>query len=248
MDNLILSNETQGVLTITLNRLNKQNSLTTSMYKELCQLFKHAAKTNNIHCVVLQGNDSCFCAGNDLTDFLENPEATKQYAFEFVKLIASFEKPLIAAVAGPAIGIGTTLLLHCDVILASKSAVFQLPFTLLGLCPEAGASLLLPLKIGHNNAFELLALGKSCNAEQALNYGLINQCIHTGELLVAAQQTASKISKLPQDALTTTKSLMKQTWQEQLMKTIDCEAKEFSRLLTSEECKNSIKAFFHKKK
>lgn len=246
MDNLILSEEAQGVLTISLNRLNKQNSLNTAMYKKLCQLFIHASESSNIRCVVIQGSNACFCAGNDLTDFLENPEETKNSAFEFIKLLACFNKPLIAAIAGPAIGIGTTLLLHCDLSYAANNAKFQMPFTLLGLCPEAGASLLLPLRIGHNKAFELLALGNAFNVNQAIDYGIINQCVKSEDLLLTAHQAAVNISKLPLSAVQTSKKLMKQSIQTQLMQTIDNEALEFSRLLATNECKSIIKDFFKK--
>ena len=153
------------------------------MYKQLCQHFSYAEKTPSIHCLVIQGDENCFCAGNDLHDFLQCSEDDELAALAFVKVIAEFTKPLVAGVAGVAVGIGSTLLLHCDMVIAATNSLFKLPFTQLGLCPEAGSSLLLTQKIGPNKAFELMVLGKTFDAEQALSYGITNQTCQPNELI-----------------------------------------------------------------
>lgn len=244
MDNLILSNEHNGVLTITINRFDKKNALNNDMYIELSRLLSLANQNNDIRCVLIQGNDKCFCAGNDLHDFIKCSESGDLAAFDLVKALAALEKPLVAAVAGPAVGIGTTLLLHCDMVYAANNAKFKLPFTQLGLSPEAGSSLLLPLRIGHNRAFELLVLGKLFTAEQALEYGLINEVCSADELLATANETAQNIAKLPLDSLLTSRKLMKAHTQAILPQVMENEAEQFKRLVNTDECKTILHSFF----
>jgi len=244
MDNLILTEQQNNVLTITLNRFDKKNALNTSMYQQLSELFLQANESQSIHCVVIQGNNQCFCAGNDLQDFIAHSESEDIAAFDFIKILAVFQKPLVAAVAGPAVGIGTTLLLHCDMVFTTENAKFKLPFTQLGLCPEAASSLLLPLRIGHNKAFELLVLGNTFNGQQALDYGIANEICDASDLLVKAQQTARTIATLPSDAVQTSRRLMKQATQTQVVKTMKTEAQEFTRLVKTDTCKNILSSFF----
>jgi len=244
MDNLILTEQQNNVLTITLNRFDKKNALNTSMYQQLSELFLQANESQSIHCVVIQGNNQCFCAGNDLQDFIAHSESEDIAAFDFIKVLAAFQKPLVAAVAGPAVGIGTTLLLHCDMVFTTDNAKFKLPFTQLGLCPEAASSLLLPLRIGHNKAFELLVLGNTFNGQQALDYGIANKICDASELLAEAQQTALTIAALPSDAVQTSRRLMKQATQTQVVETMKTEAQEFTRLVKTDTCKNILSSFF----
>jgi enoyl-CoA hydratase/carnithine racemase len=244
MDNLIITEENNHVFTITLNRTNKKNALNKSMYLDLCAAFNHASENSNIHCVLIQGDQNCFCAGNDLADFLESTKNDDLAAFDFVQVIASFEKPIVAAVAGPAVGIGTTMLLHCDMVVAATNSKFKLPFTQLGISPEAGSSLLLPLRLGHAKAFELLVLGKLFTAEQALEYGLINQVCSPEELLAIASDIADTIAKLPHDSVMTSRKLMKQNTQAVMPQVIETEAQEFKRLVQTDECKNILAKFF----
>jgi enoyl-CoA hydratase/carnithine racemase len=242
MDNLIISEENQGVLTITLNRVSKKNALNATMYHQLSELFLQANTAKNIHCVLIHGDNTCFTAGNDLQDFIENAEELA--ALHFVKILASFTKPIVAAVAGPAVGIGTTLLLHCDMIIAADNSKFKMPFSQLGLCPEAGSSLILPLKVGHAVAFELLVLGKMFNAEQALQYGIINQICSADEVLSIAETVANKIATLPNDAVMTTRRLLKASTAAVLPQVIADEGEEFTRLVKTDECKNILAQFF----
>ena len=244
MDNLIISNEHNGVLLISINRLDKKNALNNDMYIELCRLFTLANERDDIRCVLIQGDEKCFCAGNDLHDFIKCSESGDLAAFDLIKALAALEKPLVAAVAGPAVGIGTTLLLHCDMVYAANNAKFKLPFAQLGLCPEAGSSLLLPLRIGHNRAFELLVLGKMFTAEQALDYGLINEICAEDTLLSTALNTAQSIAKLPLDALLTSRKLMKANTQALLPQVMAKEAEQFKRLVNTQECKSILASFF----
>lgn len=245
MDNLILSDLQNNVLTITINRFDKKNALNTVMYQTLCQLLKQASQQADVHCVVIQGNEQCFCAGNDLADFIKHANDEELAAFAFVKALANFDKPLIAAVAGPAVGIGTTLLLHCDMVFATAEAKLKLPFSQLGLCPEAASSAILPLKLGHNKAFELLVLGDTFSGQKAHELSLVNHLCKAEELLLHAQQTAIKIAKLPADATQTSRKLMKQAIQVQVLTAIEEEAKEFSRLVKTKTCQNILASFFN---
>jgi len=246
MDNLILTNEAQGVLTITLNRFDKKNALNANMYRQLCQLFSYAKDNTDINCLLIQGDESCFCAGNDLQDFMQCTDKSDLVALDFVNILANFDKPLVAAVAGAAVGIGTTLLLHCDMVIAANNCKFKLPFTQLGLCPEAGSSLLLPLKIGHNRAFELMVLGNTFNAEQAHQYGLINQVCEPNELLSIAKKVALTIAGLPRDSVMTSKRLIRQSTNAVLPQVISNEGDEFARLMDTDDCKNILTQFFKK--
>ena len=244
MSDFILTTEKQGVFTITLNRINKKNALTNTMYKQLCQYFSYAEKTASIHCLVIQGNENCFCAGNDLHDFLKCSVDDELAALEFVKILSKFTKPLVAGVAGVAVGIGTTLLLHCDMVIAANNSQFKLPFTQLGLCPEAGSSLLLTQKLGPNKAFELMVLGKAFNAEQALGYGIANQICQPSELIGLAGDVAQTIANLPVESVMTSRRLIRQANKLALSQAIDEESQAFFHLVNSDECKNILAKFF----
>ncbi len=241
MDNLITTIERNNILTVTLNRVDKKNALSSTMYHQLSAALTHASNTQSIRCVVIQGDENCFCAGNDLEDFLKHPDDLA--ALDFINVLEKFDKPLIAAVAGPAVGIGTTLLLHCDMVFAANNSKFKLPFTQLGLCPEAGSSYLLPNLVGHVRAFELLVLGNTFSAEQALNYGLINQVCEPSELLTLTHTTAEKIVNLPYDSMMTSLRLIKNN-KASLSQAIKVEGEEFSRLITTADCKNKLSQFF----
>ncbi len=244
MSNLIIAKEHQGVFTITLNRNDKKNALTHAMYQELCHQFEYAEQTDRVRCLVIQGSEDCFCAGNDLDDFIQCSADSDLAALKFIKLLSAFTKPLVAAVAGAAVGIGTTLLLHCDMVIAATNSNFKLPFTQLGLCPEAGASLLLTQKVGQNKAFELMVLGKAFNAEQACNYGIANQTCQASELLALAEEIALTIAKLPVESVMTSKRLIRQGNQIALSQVISDESQEFIRLVNTSECKNILAKFF----
>lgn len=244
MTDLILTTEKDGVFTITLNRLDKKNALTNAMYKQLCQYFFYAEKTPSIHCLVIQGNEHCFCAGNDLQDFIQCSADDELAAIEFVKVLSTFTKPLVAGVSGAAVGIGTTLLLHCDMVIAANNSQFKLPFTQLGLCPEAGSSLLLTQKVGPNIAFELMVLGKTFNGEQALRYGIINKLCKPDELLALTAEVAQTIADLPVESVMTSRKLIRQANELALSQIINDESQAFFNLVNTKACKNIIAKFF----
>ena len=244
MNNLILTTENQGVFTITLNRIDKKNALTNDMYKQLCQYFDYAEQTSSIHCVVIQGNEQCFCAGNDLHDFIQCSADDELAALDFINVLSEFTKPLVAGVAGVAVGIGTTLLLHCDMVIAANNSKFKLPFTQLGLCPEAGSSLLLTQKVGPNKAFELMVLGNTFNADQALSYGITNQTCQPDELLALTADVAQTIANLPVESVMTSRKLIRQANKTALSQIMSAESQAFSHLVKSDECKNILAKFF----
>jgi enoyl-CoA hydratase/carnithine racemase len=168
----ILTHVEAGVMTLTLNRLERKNSITSAMYGELADAIAQAAADAAIRAVLLQGHETVFSAGNDIGDFLHQPPAGENSpVFRFLNGIATFPKPLLAAVCGPAVGIGTTLLFHCDLVYAGDNAAFSMPFVNLGLCPEGGSSLLVPRMLGYHRAAEALLLGEPFMAEAALEVG-----------------------------------------------------------------------------
>ena len=179
------------ILKLQFNRPEKKNALTQAMYRDMMEAFTRADEDAGIHCVFLTGTQDCFCAGNDLKDFLESDE---QAAAEFVKQISRVKKPVVAAVNGPAVGVGTTMLLHCDLIVAAEDACFMMPFADLGLCPEAGASYLLPRLLGHCRAAELLLLGTKISASEAQNLGLINRVCAANDYQHVALEMAQKLA------------------------------------------------------
>ena len=246
MNNLIITKQEQGILHIQLNRLNKKNALNNAMYLQLSSLLQSASDNHDIRCILIYGDQNCFTAGNDLHDFIATQNDSDLAALEFIEILASFNKPLIAAVAGPAIGIGTTLLLHCDLVFAAINSKFALPFTQLGLCPEAGSSLLLTERVGASKAFELLVLGDTFTAEQAHQYGLVNHLCTNNELISLATNAAQKVAKLPVDSVMTSRRLIRQASKALLPDAMKAEVKEFTRLVQSQECKSILTALLNK--
>ena len=240
MKNLVLTEEHQGVLTITLNRPMKKNAINAAMYKSLCEQLTYANESAHIHCLHIQGDENCFTAGND---FAESGNEEELSAFVFIEQLATFSKPIVAAVAGPAVGIGTTLLLQCDMIIAANNSKFILPFAHLGICLEAGASLLLPLKVGHNRAFELAVLGAPFTAEQAYQYGIVNQVCQPNEVIAKALNVAKTIAKLPADSVQTSRRLMRQSTDKLMLDVINNEKIEVTRLLKTEYCQSVLDKF-----
>lgn len=241
----IMLQQHDGVLHLRLNRPAKKNALSQQMYRELNLALQQAALDDSIRVVLLQGTDDCFSAGNDLQDFLAAGELNRQHpTVQFLYQLAQFPKPVVAAVAGLAIGIGTTALLHCDLVYAADSARFQLPFTQLGLCPEAGSSLLLPRLLGYQRAAQYLLLGEAFGAAGALQMGLVNQLVADTELTALALQKARQLAALPADAVQSSKALLKAALMQQVNDTINAELVQFQRLLNGSDCQQRIAAFF----
>lgn len=237
-----------GVLELTLNRPEKRNALTESMYKALTEVLITAKSNDEARVVLISGQKFCFTAGNDLKDFMEHPmEDNDAPVLQFLRAVADFPKPIVAAVNGPAVGIGTTLLLHCDLVYSGESTLFQMPFVNLGLVPEFAASYLLPLKVGHVKAAEWLMLGKSFTAQEALAAGLINDVFGDENYLQAAHQQAQLLAAQPTQALQATKRLMKQHYMSSTLQAIDEEARIFQQRLKSAEFQQAVAAFFTKK-
>lgn len=199
-----------AVQTIRLNRPEKKNALTGEMYRLLAKALKAAGEDNAIAVTVIMGQPGIFCAGNDVADFLAASQGGGVlHGLAFLQALAEHEKPLIAAVDGPAIGIGTTLMLHCDLVFASPNALFQTPFVSLGIVPEAASSLLAPRLMGHARAFQLLVMGEAFTAERAKEAGFVNHIVSPGELESAALVAAEKLAQKPREAMLISRRLLK---------------------------------------
>jgi enoyl-CoA hydratase/carnithine racemase len=245
----ILTTTASGVLTITFNRPEKKNSMTAAMYQALAQVLSHAADDAQVRVVVIAGTEQIFSAGNDLGDFIENPPDTAAApVWQFLRALNAFPKPVIAAVCGPAVGIGTTILLHCDLVFAGENARFSLPFVNLGLCPEAASSLLLPKLVGYQRAARALLSGEPFDANAALQMGLVNQVIPAGEALAVAQAEAAKLVTKPLVALVETKRLLKAGERAATEARMNEEASVFGAMVTGGAAKEAIAAFGEKRK
>ncbi|WP_207062913.1 enoyl-CoA hydratase [Motiliproteus sp. SC1-56] len=235
------------VLTLTLARPEKRNALTRAMYQTLADALKGAASDAGVRAVVITGTGDCFCSGNDIGDFIAAGEAGPGPALEFLHAIAAFPKPLLAAVRGPAVGIGTTLLLHCDLVYAGEGARFQLPFVNLGLVPEGGSSLLLPAMVGHARAAELLMLGEPFDAGTARELGLINGVLADDAVEARVQDQARKLAAKPPAALAQAKAMLKSQAGKPVAQVLDEEVAAFRERLTSPEAHEALMAFQQKR-
>lgn len=245
----ILTHTDAGVMTITFNRLDKKNSITAAMYAAMADAVAQAAADPQVRVVVFQGHESIFSAGNDIGDFLNQPPTTHESpVFRFLRGIASFEKPLLAAVAGPAVGIGTTMLFHCDLVYAGDNAAFSMPFVNLGLCPEAASSLLAPRMFGYHRAAEALLMGEPFFAEAAQEVGLVNRVVPPTEVNGYAQAQARKLAAKPLTSLIATKRLMKGGSQQEVLQRMDEEGQSFGRMLREPAAKEAFGAFMAKRK
>jgi enoyl-CoA hydratase/carnithine racemase len=245
----ILHHIEEGVLTLTLNRFEKKNALTAAMYAELARHLSAAVTDPQVRVALIQGHETVFSAGNDLADFMNHPpQGSDSPVFCFLQAISSFPKPLVAAVSGPAVGIGSTLLLHCDLVVAGDNAAFSMPFVNLGLCPEAASSLLVPQLIGYHRAAEALLLGEPFMAEAALETGWVNRVVPPTEANAAAQQWARKLAAKPLSALLETKRLLKSGQQEAVTLRVAQEGQIFRRMLGEPAAQEAFAAFFEKRR
>ncbi len=249
MSNPILTHAEAGVMTITLNRLDRKNSITSAMYGAMADALAQAAADPGLRVAVLQGHETVFSAGNDIEDFLNKPPAGMDSpVFRFLHGIATFAKPLLAAVCGPAVGVGTTMLLHCDLVYAGDNAAFSMPFVNLGLCPEAASSLLVPQMLGYHRAAEALLLGEPFMAEAALEVGLVNRVVPPTEATAVAQAAARKLAAKPMSSLVETKRLMKKGQQQLVLQQMADEGQSFARMLGEPAAKEAFGAFMQKRK
>ncbi|MEO7128974.1 MAG: enoyl-CoA hydratase [Rhodoferax sp.] len=247
--NDILIHLDAGVMTVTLNRVEKKNSITAAMYGAMADALARAEVEAAIRVVVLQGHETIFSAGNDIGDFLNAPPAASESpVFRFLRGLASFSKPLLAAVCGPAVGIGTTMLLHCDLVYAGDNAAFSMPFVNLGLCPEAASSLLVPQMFGYHRAAEALLLGEPFFAEAALEVGLVNRVVPPTEANAVTQSQARKLAAKPITSLIETKRLMKKGQPALLAERMTEEGATFGRLMREPAAREAFTAFMEKRK
>ena len=235
------------VLSISFNRAQKMNALTRGMYAQLAQELNSADQDFGIRAVIITSEGDNFTAGNDISDFLEHPPTSEDSTVAaFLSAIHNFSKPLIAAVKGNAIGVGTTMLLHCDIVVASDDAIFSLPFTSLGLVPEAGSSFLLPRMIGHHRAAELFLTGDTFDADFAEEIGLVNYV--AGDPYEKAHEIALKIAKQPPQAVINTKALMKAQVHDSVAAVMKAEFEIFSLALQSDEARKAFTDFLNRKR
>jgi len=249
MSDHILLSEADAILTIQINRPDKRNALTAKMYATIADALENAATNPKIRVVFITGTTDCFTSGNDVVDFMQNPPPDEHSpVMRFLHNLSTFKKPVVAAVNGPAVGVGTTLLLHCDLIYAAESTVFQAPFVSLGLCPEAASSYLLPTLIGLPKAAEILMLGESFDAQTALSYGLINAVFPDEEYRQLAYAKAKKLAAQPAKGLRLTKHLLRNAHAELVKKTMNEEGEHFKTMLQSPEATEAMSAFLQKRK
>ncbi len=245
----LLTDITDGVMTLTFNRLDKKNSITSSMYASLAEALMQAHGDDAVRAVVLQGHETIFSSGNDIGDFLNNPPATPEApVFQFLRALSTFPKPVLAAVCGPAVGIGTTLLFHCDLVYAGDNAAFSMPFVNLGLCPEAASSYLAPQLMGYGRAAEALLLGEPFMAESALEMGLISRIVPPSEAAALARRQALKLASKPLSAVMETKRFMKKGQADIVAARILEEGASFGRMLSEPAAQEAFTAFMEKRK
>jgi enoyl-CoA hydratase/carnithine racemase len=247
MSDHILVASNGAVAEIRLNRPEKKNAITAAMYAALADALEAAASDDKVRVVTILANGDMFTAGNDLNDFLAAPPLDLgQPVFRFLRALATFPKVVVAGVAGAAVGVGTTLLLHCDLVVAAPDAVFSLPFVDLALVPEAASSLLLPRLIGPQRAARHLLLTDPIDAETAMAYGFVTRVAAAGAVEAEVREIADRIAAKPPEAVRLTKSLLKAE-AEPVDARIAREAEAFASRLTSAEAREAFQAFFEKR-
>jgi enoyl-CoA hydratase/carnithine racemase len=243
----IITERSESVLRVQLNRPTKRNAMTSRMYATLTDVFNNAAEDEHTRVVLWHGAGDSFSAGNDIEDFLENPPGPGDSPQAgLMNALADFDKPLVAAVHGAAIGGGTTMLTHCDLVYAGESAKFQMPFINLAVVPEFGSSWSIPARIGHIRAAELILLGLPFDAKRAAELGFVTQVVPDQNLMTTATEAARKLAAKPARALQASKRLMKRPFRAQLKAAMDAENREFSALVRSEEAREALGAFLEK--
>jgi enoyl-CoA hydratase/carnithine racemase len=235
---------------VRMNRPEKKNALTAAMYDAMAAALESAGSAAGTRCVLITGVAGTFTAGNDLQDFLKaamGGDGLGNPVMRFLHALARCARPLVAAVEGNAVGLGTTMMLHCDYAVAAADARFQTPFVSLGLVPEAASTLIGPALMGHRRAFELFVMGKALNGEEAKACGLVNAVAPAGHAEAVALEAAKKIAALPPEAVAQSRALMKGP-PDQIVARMDAEAEEFKRRLKSPEARAAFEAFLQRKK
>lgn len=263
-----VSSDADGVLSIRFNRPQRKNALNVEMYQALDDVFRAFATVDEIKVVLLQGCEECFCSGNDLEDFFAISESETQHAADrelspvasslleserspllgFMRSLLYCDKPVVAAVSGPAVGIGATLLLHCDLVYASETAQLRFPFVPLGLCPEFASTWLLPERIGMQRAAQSFYFAEAIEARKALEWGLVSEIFQWQELEQQVRQKCVQLARMPVEAMRATKHLLKQSIREMGPTVIESERRYFVRGLQSPEFAHAVEAFLRGKK
>jgi len=247
MDDVLVTDD-GAIRTIRLNRPEKKNALTRAMYAAIVAALREADTDDAIRCVIIAGAPGAFCAGNDIGDFLNASEGgLDPRGHSFLKTLAACQKPLVAAVGGLAIGVGVTMLLHCDHVVAAASATFTTPFVKLGLIPEAASTLLAPMRMGYARAFSLLIMGRPLSAAEAKDAGIVNTVVDAAQVDSVALQAAEEIAALPRGSVAVARQLMRGHL-DAINQQIDAETSHFRDLLRSDEARNAFKAFLARKK
>jgi len=245
----IVTEHAGSILRIQLNRPKRRNAMTSAMYVALAGIFNEAANDENTRVVLWHGAGDSFCAGNDIEDFLKNPPGPGESPqAKLMAALVNFDKPIVVAVQGAAIGGGTTMLTHCDFIYAAESAKFQMPFINLALVPEFGSSCSVSARIGHVRAAELILLGAPFDARRAAELGLVTKVLSDKDVLATATETAGKLAAKPAAALQASKRLMKQSFREQIKEAMKAENEAFSTQVRSADAKEALTAFLEKRK
>ena len=238
-----------GILTLRLSRPDKKNALNLAMYQALADGFRDADCDDSVRVILISGGANCFTSGNDLADFLSAPPTGPESpVMQFLFAISEARKPVVAAVNGLAVGVGVTMLLHCDLVYAGSSATFQMPFVNLGLCPEAGSTLLLPRIMGHQRAAELLLLGEAFGVEKAYDLGIVTEVCPDDAVLVTAEKRAAQLALQPAAAIRLAKNLLKRDYADPLRETIIEEGAQFIERLKSPEAAEALQAFMQRRK
>jgi len=245
----IVVEKSEQVLRIQLNRPAKKNALTAGMYRAFADALRGADADPDVRVILVHGTSEAFTAGNDLQDFLANPpQGPESPVFAFLEAVTHVDKPLVAAVNGVAVGIGTTMLLHCDLVYAGQDAKFALPFVNLGLCPEAASSFLLPALAGYQRAAELLLLGEPFDAAKAHAVGIVTEVVPGHLAIEAAEQAARKLAAKPPASVRLTKQLLKTQTKAMMDAALAEELRHFAGRLVSAEAKEAFSAFLEKRK
>ncbi len=242
-----------GVATIEIARPEKKNALTIAMYAAMAEAIAAAVADNAVRAVLITGQPGIFTSGNDIEDFMQRPpgqgsDAMDSPVFRFMRALLECDKPVVVAVTGAAIGIGTTMLLHSDFVYVSDEARLAMPFVSLGLVPEFASSLLVPQLMGHARAAEKLLLGEPFTPEQAVEFGIANAVLPAGEVVNHARRVAERFNALPPGAVRGAKRLLRAPQREQVLQTIRTEGELFGQRLRSPEAMEAFQAFFQKRK
>ncbi|HIJ81439.1 MAG TPA: enoyl-CoA hydratase [Desulfuromonadales bacterium] len=239
----------EGILTLRINRPDKKNALNLAMYEALAAGIRAGDSDPAVRVILVTGTGDCFTSGNDLADFLgAPPTGMDSPVMQFLTAISTARTPLVAAVNGRAVGVGVTMLLHCDLVYVGRSASFQMPFVNLGLCPEAGSTMLLPRIMGHQRAAELLLLGEVFSADKAYSLGIATEICPDNDVFAIARGKALQLAAQPAAAVRMAKDLLKRDYAPQLQETIAEEAKQFMARLKSPEAAEALQAFMERRK